>query len=152
MGECTLGVNHVFSSSGSDLRWRATLSTTDSSATPEIYSVSISYATVVSAVKENGISEKYALSPENPYFANGEYIIPVNNPSLTGNSHVMISIYDIQGKLINQLNRGTENSSRDSFVRWNGKDNTGRYLQSGMYLFKITSGSHTLVTRSVFAR
>jgi flagellar hook assembly protein FlgD len=53
---------------------------------------------------------------------------------------VKIAIYDMLGQEVRtlvseQMDRGTR------IVEWNGRDNNGAQVTSGMYIYRMTSGS-----------
>lgn len=59
---------HTFSNMGSTLKWRATISTNNSYSSPVIYSINISYITVLNAVNLTTPTDAYILSDTTPYF------------------------------------------------------------------------------------
>jgi hypothetical protein len=62
--------------------------------------------------------------------------------SLNGNAAV--GIYNMDGKLIRALSSDRTNKNS---IRWDGKDNHGRYISNGCYVIKLVSGNKT-VTKS----
>ena len=58
--------------------------------------------------------------------------LTVDNPAGSLGAHkVIISIYDINGDLVIK-------KSLSAFpVKWNGRNNTGRYVKPGLYIIKV---------------
>jgi len=53
---------------------------------------------------------------------------------------VSLKIYDIKGREINTLYEGNIVSGKHSFV-WNGRDNYGKLVSSGVYFYTLSNGS-----------
>lgn len=51
-------------------------------------------------------------------------------------SHVSLEVYNIVGKVIRTLINDVQ-SGGEQFVKWDGKDERGRSLESGVYLYKL---------------
>jgi flagellar hook assembly protein FlgD len=49
---------------------------------------------------------------------------------------VSLEVYNIVGKVIRTLINDVQ-SGGEQFVRWDGKDERGRSLESGVYLYKL---------------
>ncbi len=62
------------------------------------------------------------------------YVIPENGPV-----HVRLDIYDLQGRIIAKLVRGTRNPGRHT-VNWNGRNLNNEIVGSGVYLCKLRAG------------
>ncbi|MFA7058134.1 MAG: T9SS type A sorting domain-containing protein, partial [Candidatus Cloacimonadales bacterium] len=73
----------------------------------------------------------------NPF--NPETTISFNNPQ-TGK--VSLSIYNIKGQLVKSLLDDEAIAGPHSVV-WNGKDNRGKSVASGIYFAKIKTGTST---------
>lgn len=56
---------------------------------------------------------------------------------------VKLSIYNIKGKLVNNLINNNENEGWHEMV-WNGKDQAGRATSSGVYIIKLRSGEYSI--------
>ncbi|HPY00944.1 MAG TPA: FlgD immunoglobulin-like domain containing protein, partial [Candidatus Marinimicrobia bacterium] len=56
--------------------------------------------------------------------------------TLPQKAHVKIDIYNIQGQLVRTLSKGEESSGTHIAV-WDGKDNIGKNVSSGVYFFQL---------------
>lgn len=59
--------------------------------------------------------------------------------NLEESEHVNIYIYDVQGKLVNKLWKGTLNSGEHSIV-WNGTNTGGSIVSGGLYFYSMSIG------------
>jgi len=79
------------------------------------------------------------------------------NPETTiryeiGNTaHVEITIYNLLGEEIRHLVNEMQTAGRYD-VRWDGTDNAGRKLASGVYLGKIKAGESVRVKKMMLVR
>jgi flagellar hook assembly protein FlgD len=58
-----------------------------------------------------------------------------------------IKIYDQSGRVIKWLLK-SQNTSKGSEVRWDGKDNNGKVINPGIYFVRVTSGT-TTITKTI---
>lgn len=79
----------------------------------------------------------------NPF--NPSTTIPVSIPV---KSEVEISVYDIIGNLIKTIYQGTLNTGEHWF-RWNGTDNNGNVVSSGIYFYRLSDHSTVNVTKKM---
>ncbi|MCD6531824.1 S8 family serine peptidase, partial [bacterium] len=83
----------------------------------------------------------------------GVYPNPFNSATkilfaLTEPAEVSVDIFDLSGRLVREF--APQKCVEKSYtVVWNGKDNSGRNLPSGVYLVKLSTGK-TVLTRKVF--
>ncbi len=66
-------------------------------------------------------------------------------------NYVSLNVYDIAGKLVRTLVNEQRGEGLQS-VNWNGKDNSGVSVASGIYFYKIQSGSFTETKKMVLMR
>lgn len=59
-----------------------------------------------------------------------------------------IKIYNIKGQLVKQFSISNEKSS----IEWNGKDESGRQVVSGIYLYKLDTGEKSITKKIVLLR
>ena len=86
-------------------------------------------------IKGGSASSVSAFASPNPF--NPETAISV---SLKNNGPVSIRIYSIDGRLVKTLKNEFASAGTHE-VRWNGTDNNGRSVPSGMYFVKTESGA-----------
>jgi hypothetical protein len=64
---------------------------------------------------------------------------------------VTLNVYDASGKLIRTLvNEEMSAGSKD--VAWNGTDNVGNRVSSGVYFYRLTAGNRTLTKKMVLLK
>ena len=66
-------------------------------------------------------------------------------------SHVNLIVYDIMGREIRHLVNSTQNAGYKSVI-WDGKDNSGRMVGTGMYLYRISAGKFHSVKKMVLLK
>jgi flagellar hook assembly protein FlgD len=59
---------------------------------------------------------------------------------------ITLAVYDLKGRRVRELARGTWSADRH-VVTWNGRDNRGRELASGVYFVRLTAGAESAVTK-----
>ena len=87
----------------------------------------------------------------NPF--NPETWIPY---TLAADADVSVRIYDIQGKLVRQLDVGQQPAgsylSRETAVYWNGKDRLGGPVSSGVYFYTLKADAFSDTRRMVILK
>ena len=66
-------------------------------------------------------------------------------------SSVSIKVYDVSGKLVRVLYRGVEEAGIHS-VRFDGSNDMGRKLPSGVYFFRLETGRKKITRRALLLR
>jgi hypothetical protein len=74
-----------------------------------------------------------------------------SHPSIEGNSHVRVDIYNVRGQRVRTLVNGMYSAGTHSVV-WNGTDDNGRNVSSGMYFYRMTAGEYTSVRRMMLLK
>ena len=82
----------------------------------------------------------------NPFNPQTEIRFELPHPNNT-----RLNIYDVRGRLVKGLVSGHMDAGRHSVV-WMGKDNGGRQVASGVYYYKIESGSFTDTRRMTLVK
>jgi len=84
-----------------------------------------------------------------PFVTNleGAYPNPFNPTTniryqLDGRGEVKIDIYNTRGQLVRSFSR-YHDAAGSYNILWDGRDSSGRALASGVYLYKMTSGSYS---------
>jgi hypothetical protein len=67
-------------------------------------------------------------------------------------SVITISVYDIAGKLVKQLVDGEKQPAGIHEVEWNGKDDGGGVVSSGVYFCRMQAGTLTLSRKMILVR
>ncbi len=102
-------------------------------------------------------NDEVGISPEitvaNPGFFLQSYPNPFTDKtslsfSLPEKSHVSIAIYDIHGSFISRPVANLFDAGSNS-VSWDGKDNSGKRVPSGVYISKLTTGHQSTSTRLI---
>ena len=71
--------------------------------------------------------------------------------TLAQRSRVTLSIYDVNGKMVDTLVDGTVGEGYNEY-RWDGKDASGGTVSSGVYFYRLTSGKQTLTKKMVLLK
>jgi len=79
------------------------------------------------------------LQPNYPNPFNPSTTITFNMP-LSGNAN--LAVYNVKGQLVKTLVAGSVTSG-DHKVVWNGTDNGGQSVSSGVYFYRLTTNGHT---------
>ena len=90
----------------------------------------------------------YALEQNFPNPFNPSTVITFSLPT---RGIVRLSIYGVDGKLVNSL-VNTEMEQGTYRVTWNGDDFAGRKVASGLYLYRIESGSFTAARKMLLLK
>ncbi len=85
------------------------------------------------------IPESYALSENYPNPFNPSTKFTLSIPSLkNGTTAVSVAVYDLLGKKVKELFSGNLTSGVYKF-KWNGTNNRGKAMPSGMYIYRVIS-------------
>ena len=99
------------------------------------------------------LPEKSMLLQNYPNPFNPETWIPYQ---LAEGSPVTISIYNVKGELVRILNLGHQSAGvyvvRSKAVRWDGRDNLGEKVASGVYLYRLQAGNFSSVRKLVVVK
>lgn len=71
--------------------------------------------------------------------------------SLRNSGNVSIRIYSLQGRLVRNLHEGFATSGTKE-IRWNGRDNSGNTVPSGLYFVKVQQGADSGVIKVMVAK
>ena len=91
---------------------------------------------------------QYALNQGQPNPFRGNTTIAY---SLGGNERVTIGVYEPSGRLVRNLVNRVQPANR-YVVTWDGRDERGREVASGMYLIRYQAGDHSFTKRSVLLK
>ncbi len=85
----------------------------------------------------------------NPF--NGSTRINYSFSHLPGNSPISLSVYDVSGRLVTSLVTGI-GFSGSHIVEWNGRDNKGMKLPSGIYMLALKANKQRIDKKIVLTR
>ena len=71
--------------------------------------------------------------------------------NLLETSNVGIKIYDINGKLVRTLLNSRQQEGFHS-IKWNGRDNKGNMVSSGLYFYKMETETFSATKRMILLR
>ena len=99
------------------------------------------------------VPDKTVLRANYPNPFNPETWIPYH---LASDTAVQISIYDIQGALVRQFNIGYQKAGyytdRTKAVHWDGRNEIGERVASGVYFYTLTTDDYTGTRRMVILK
>ncbi|MXW78801.1 MAG: T9SS type A sorting domain-containing protein [Gemmatimonadetes bacterium] len=107
--------------------------------------------TVVTAVvtfDQASVPQAFSLAQNAPNPFNGETLIRFALPQ---SSQVELTIYNLLGQPVAVLVQGPSAAGTFS-VRWDGRDQTGRAVTSGVYLYQLRAGDYTEVRKLLLIR
>ena len=64
-------------------------------------------------------------------------------------SHVSLNIYDVAGRLVRNLANEAMQAGFNKQVIWNGLDNSGNRVSSGVYFYRLVAGNFTATRKMV---
>ncbi len=97
-------------------------------------------ATTPTSVPDAG-SLHLAQNHPNPF--NPQTVIDYELPAA---QHVVLRVYDLQGKLVSTLMDGVQSAGRHELV-WHGRDQQGSEAPSGLYFYRLTTADGDLVRK-----
>jgi flagellar hook assembly protein FlgD len=85
----------------------------------------------------------------NPF--NLSTVIAFDIPEELSSVQVDLTIYDVRGKKLRELLNGPGRSGRNE-VAWDGRNDRGMLLGSGLYLYRLTVGDQVETRRMVLLK
>ena len=109
---------------------------------------------LLQALAELGaIPEATALLPNYPNPFNPETWIPYH---LATDAEVILTIHDVRGVLVRELALGHQSAgvyeSRGRAAYWDGRNNSGEKVASGLYFYTLTAGDFTATRKLLTAK
>jgi len=75
---------------------------------------------------------------------------------LATNSTVVISIYNVNGQLVRELNLDKQKAgyyvAKEKAARWDGRNNSGEKIASGVYFYRLTTDKFNAMRRMVIVK
>ena len=106
------------------------------------------YPTHISNKENSKIPEKFSLRQNFPNPFNAGTTIRFDLPRI---SHVDLIVYDVTGREMKKLVQ-RELTAGSHQVKWDGKDDSGRNVASGVYLYKIISQGMSLTKKALLIK
>ncbi|MEA3287937.1 MAG: FlgD immunoglobulin-like domain containing protein, partial [Candidatus Marinimicrobia bacterium] len=94
------------------------------------------------------IPEAYALYQNYPNPFNPTTTIRYDLPEA---AEVFLTIYDIKGRVVNQLQVGSQ-SAGSYALQWNGASQAGLQVATGVYLCRIQTASYSHVIKMLYLK
>ena len=85
---------------------------------------------------------------ENGVIGNAATAIRFTLPSA---GKVSLAIYDVSGRLIDTLESGNR-AAGEHLIRWDGRDNRGERVASGVYFYRLTAGDFVATRKLVLLK
>jgi hypothetical protein len=70
---------------------------------------------------------------------------------LASKQYVELSVYDILGRIVRRLKNGVETAGIHT-AQWDGNDDAGGRVSSGVYLARLVAGSSVSITKMILSR
>ena len=99
-------------------------------------------------IEEKGIPGKFALEQNFPNPFNPATEIAFSLPEPTD---VSLIVYDISGKVVRNLLSCRKGAGSHKII-WDGADNSGNEMPSGIYFYKLVAGDNTSVKKMMMVR
>lgn len=99
-------------------------------------------------VDENPIPKQFAIMQNYPNPFNPSTTISYQLPKA---EQVKIIIYDLTGRVVRELTNKTQGAGSYS-VQWDGRDQAGQKVASGVYIYKIQAGQFTRTRKMVLLK
>jgi hypothetical protein len=71
--------------------------------------------------------------------------------TLKGSCHVRLAVYDVTGRTVSVLVDEVQESGNGA-VTWNGQDQSGRQVSSGVYFYRLIAGDYTETKKMILLR
>ncbi|MDE0042860.1 MAG: leucine-rich repeat domain-containing protein, partial [Candidatus Poribacteria bacterium] len=99
------------------------------------------------------VPQETALHPNYPNPFNPETWIPYR---LSEDANVQIRIYDTEGAIVRTLDLGHQPAAvyerREKAIHWNGRNNFGERVASGLYFYTLTAGDYTATRKMLILK
>ena len=101
------------------------------------------------AVDENErLPGEFALHPNYPNPFNPSTVISYD---IANSANVSLSVYDMRGRVVNDLVRKFQDAGRYS-INWYGNDKLGNQVSAGVYIYKLQAGSKVISRKMVLMK
>ncbi len=131
---------------GGQLEYR--LKQVDTDGTFEYYTITVETDYTITSVNDNEIPKDYELNQNYPNPFNPSTTITY---SIIENTNVKISIYNPDGKIINELINEYKSPGNYSII-WNGKNASNNDVASGVYFYRLIAGNSDISKKMILIR
>ncbi|MDZ7378283.1 MAG: T9SS type A sorting domain-containing protein [candidate division KSB1 bacterium] len=98
------------------------------------------------------LPQTFALHQSRPNPFSGATVISYDIPSLPGGAvDVQVAVFNLHGQLVRLLEHARRDAGRYT-VQWDGRDEAGNAVSSGVYFYKLLAGEVTLVRKLAILR
>ncbi len=108
-----------------------------------------SEVTAVDVVENTNINKKFDLGQNYPNPFNSMTVIPF---SLNESKKVSIKIYNVLGQEVRTLVNNKIFDSGSHKVTWNGKDNNGKSVPTGVYYYRLESKDNVMIKKMIYMK
>jgi hypothetical protein len=106
---------------------------------------------IISDIPRNEVEQDVSLILETSNFPNPFNPTTTISFSISSEANVNLSIYNVKGQKVTTLVDEFKSAGYHT-VQWNGKDNTGRDVASGIYFSKMRSGKHAVTKKMILLK
>ena len=147
-------LSDVYSTDETDIRppWLTVWETVfEQSAAEQAGHYLIGSGVLLSIMDAMDIPDKFMINNPYPNPFNPSTTIEYGLPLRHTDQQVSIRVYDINGRLVNTLVNRQQAAGWHSIV-WNGKNNLGSQVSSGVYLVRVIAGTEVKLIKVMFLR
>jgi len=118
---------------------------------PEVVTIYQSSSVGINENQEIGISNFRLSNYPNPFYLNTTISLQFSNEQNQQNERMKIEIYNVKGQKVKQLVSASADqlSAGQHSVVWNGNDESGKPLNSGIYLYKLIIENKVMNSRKM---
>jgi hypothetical protein len=97
---------------------------------------------------QNAVPKSYSLKQNYPNPFNPETVIEYN---LAASGHVTLTVFNVIGQKVADIVNGYESAGNKQAV-WNGRDENGREVQSGIYFYRLTTDNFSMTRKMMLLK
>lgn len=97
------------------------------------------------------LPKAFSLAQNHPNPFNPSTTINYQIPDQVGSVSFQLNVYDIRGKMVRTLDKGLKGAGTYS-VYWDGTDDHGRQVSSGVYFYRFTSSEYNATRKMVMVK
>jgi hypothetical protein len=96
----------------------------------------------------SAVPKSYSLKQNYPNPFNPETVIEYNLPA---SGHVTLTVFNVVGQKVIDVVNGYESAGNKQAV-WNGRDENGREVQSGVYFYRLTTDNFSMTRKMMLLK